>query len=69
VFDAASARKSDTKRFACFFHAMLDRGVYLPPSQFEAAFVSLAHSEEDVDLTIAAAREAFGEAVAARRDT
>ena len=59
VFDAASARKSDAKRFGRFFHAMLERGVYLPPSQFEAAFVSAAHSDEDVELTIAAAREAF----------
>ena len=59
TFDAASARKADTSRFARFFHAMLERGVYLPPSQFESAFVSVAHSEEDVDVTIAAAREAF----------
>jgi glutamate-1-semialdehyde 2,1-aminomutase len=63
VFDAASARRCDTKRFGRFFHGMLERGVYLPPSQFEAAFVSLAHSEEDVDLTIAASREAFALAV------
>ncbi len=63
VFDAASARKADPKRFGRFFHAMLERGIYLPPSQFEAAFVSLAHSEEDVDLTIAASKEAFALAV------
>jgi glutamate-1-semialdehyde 2,1-aminomutase len=44
---------------------MLERGVYLPPSQFESAFVSLAHSEEDVALTVAAAREAFQEAARA----
>ena len=62
VFDAASARRCDTRRFGRFFHAMLERGVYLPPSQFESAFVSLAHSEEDVALTVAAAREAFREA-------
>ncbi len=67
VFDAASARKSDRGRFARFFHGMLERGVYLPPSQFEAAFVSLAHSESDVDLTLEAAKQAFGEA-AARSD-
>jgi glutamate-1-semialdehyde 2,1-aminomutase len=42
---------------------MLTRGVYLPPSQFEAAFVSVAHSDADVDLTLHAAREAFREAV------
>jgi glutamate-1-semialdehyde 2,1-aminomutase len=63
VYDAASARKCDAKRFGRFFHAMLERGVYLPPSQFESAFVSLAHSEEDVALTVAAAREAFPEAL------
>ncbi len=63
VFDAQSARACDTKRFGKFFHAMLEAGVYLPPSQFEAAFVSLAHSDEDVQATIAAAQRAF-EAVA-----
>ena len=41
---------------------MLDRGFYLPPAQLEAAFVSLAHAEADIDATIAAAREAFGAA-------
>jgi len=63
VFDAATARKADVRRFGRFFHAMLERGVYLPPSQFEAAFVSTAHSDDDVALTIAAAREAFAEAL------
>jgi glutamate-1-semialdehyde 2,1-aminomutase len=63
VFDAASARKCDVKRFGRFFHAMLELGIYLPPSQFEAAFVSLGHSAEDVELTIAAAKEAFAEAM------
>jgi glutamate-1-semialdehyde 2,1-aminomutase len=62
VYDAASARKCDTKRFGRFFHAMLERGVYLPPSQFEAAFVSVAHTDDDVDLTVRAAREAFAAA-------
>ncbi|MFL5270643.1 MAG: glutamate-1-semialdehyde 2,1-aminomutase [Anaeromyxobacteraceae bacterium] len=65
VFDAASARKCDAKRFGRFFHAMLERGVYLPPSQFEAAFVSVAHTDDDIDLTVAAAKEAFAEAVKA----
>jgi glutamate-1-semialdehyde 2,1-aminomutase len=65
VFDAASARKCDAKRFGRFFHAMLERGVYLPPSQFEAAFVSVAHTDDDIALTIAAAKEAFAEAVKA----
>ena len=59
VFDATSARASDTGRFGRFFHAMLERGVYLPPSQFEAAFVSLAHTEEDLRRTLAAARQAL----------
>ncbi|WP_133493577.1 glutamate-1-semialdehyde 2,1-aminomutase [Alcanivorax sp. 24] len=49
----------DTERFQRFFHAMLDRGIYLAPSAFEAGFVSIAHSDEDIDATINAAREAF----------
>jgi len=57
VTDYTSAKASDTAAFARFFHGMLQRGVYLPPSQFEAAFISLAHSERDIDDTIAAARE------------
>ena len=52
-------RPRDTARFGRFFHEMLERGVYLPPAQFEAAFVSLAHSEADIDATVAAAAEAF----------
>jgi len=59
VTDYATAKASDTKRFGRFFHAMLERGVYLPPAQFEAAFVSLAHGETEIDLTVAAAAEAF----------
>jgi glutamate-1-semialdehyde 2,1-aminomutase len=59
VTDYASAKASDTGRFARFFHAMLERGVSLPPAQFEAAFVSLAHGEAEIDTTVAAAREAF----------
>jgi glutamate-1-semialdehyde 2,1-aminomutase len=58
VVDYASARTSDTKRYARFFHAMLDRGVYLAPSQFEVGFLSLAHSEQDIEQTIRAAAEA-----------
>ncbi len=53
VTDYDSARKSDTARFAEFHRRMLDRGIYFPPSQFEAAFVSTAHSEEDVANTVA----------------
>ena len=59
VTDYASAKTSDTGLYARFFHAMLEQGVYLPPAQFEAAFVSLAHSISDVDATVSAAREAF----------
>lgn len=61
VTDYASASRSDTERYARFFHAMLDRGVYLAPSQYEAAFVSLAHTSEQIETTVAAAREAFAE--------
>jgi len=59
VTDWESASKSDTQAFARFFRSMLDSGVYLPPSQFEAAFLSATHSEEDIQQTIAAARHAF----------
>ena len=59
VTDYATAKASDAKRFARFFHAMLERGVYLPPAQFEAAFVSLAHGETEIAATLAAAAEAF----------
>jgi glutamate-1-semialdehyde 2,1-aminomutase len=59
VTDYDSARTSDTARFARFFWALLDRGVYLPCSQFEAAFVSAAHTPEHVAQTVAAAREAL----------
>src|SRR5262249_8535845 len=55
------ARRSDTALFAKFFWALLDRGVYLPCSQFEAAFLSTAHTERLVDQTVAAAREALAE--------
>jgi glutamate-1-semialdehyde 2,1-aminomutase len=60
VTDYATAKTADTHRFGAFFRAMLERGVSLAPSQFEAAFVSAAHTAEDLDATIAAAREAFG---------
>jgi glutamate-1-semialdehyde 2,1-aminomutase len=56
VTDYATAKKSDTKRFAAFFHHMLERGVYLAPSQFEAGFMSAAHSAADIDHTIAQAQ-------------
>ena len=59
VRDYAGAKRSDTKRYARFFREMLDRGIFLAPSQFEAAFVSAAHTPEDIDRTIAAARDAL----------
>ncbi|MGA2263677.1 MAG: glutamate-1-semialdehyde 2,1-aminomutase [Acidobacteriota bacterium] len=59
VTDYQSARTSDTARYGKFFHALLARGVYLAPSQFEACFVSLAHTRRDVEATIRAAAEAF----------
>ena len=59
VTDYTGARRADTKRYAQFFHAMLERGVYLAPSQFEAAFVSLAHNDDDLDHAARAAAEAF----------
>jgi len=59
VTNYTEAKRSDTQAFAKYFWAMIDRGVYLPCSQFEAAFVSAAHSDEDIDRTIAAARTAL----------
>ncbi len=58
VTDWDSASKSNTEAFGKFFRSMLDSGIYLPPSQYEAAFLGAAHSEEDVQKTIAAAKEA-----------
>jgi glutamate-1-semialdehyde 2,1-aminomutase len=59
VRDYATAKTSDTQRYGHFFRAMLERGVSLAPSQFEAAFVSAAHTQDDLDATAAAAREAL----------
>ena len=56
------AKASDTSRFNRFFHAMLERGVYLAPSAFEAGFVSSAHGEAEIAATVTAAREAFAAA-------
>jgi glutamate-1-semialdehyde 2,1-aminomutase len=61
VTDFAGAARSDTERYGRYFHAMLARGVYLAPSQFEAAFVSLAHGEAELDATVRAAEEALAE--------
>jgi glutamate-1-semialdehyde 2,1-aminomutase len=60
VTNYTQAARSDTAAFGRFHRAMLDQGVWLPPSQFEAAFLSTAHGEAEVAATIAAAREAFG---------
>jgi glutamate-1-semialdehyde 2,1-aminomutase len=64
ITDWDSASKADTAAFGRFFRAMLEAGVWLPPSQFEAAFLGAAHTEQDVQDTIAAAREAFALATA-----
>jgi glutamate-1-semialdehyde 2,1-aminomutase len=59
VTDWDSASRSNTAAFGKFFRAMLDRGIYLPPSQYEAAFLGTAHSEDDIRETIAAAKQSF----------
>jgi glutamate-1-semialdehyde 2,1-aminomutase len=59
VYDWSTASQSDTKTFARYFMAMLNEGIYLAPSQFETAFVSAAHSEADIEKTIAAAATCF----------
>ena len=59
VTDWDTAKKSDTARFGQFFHHMLEQGIYLAPSQFEAGFVSAAHSEADIQATVDAAKSFF----------
>jgi glutamate-1-semialdehyde 2,1-aminomutase len=59
VRNYTDAKRSDTERYARFFREMLDRGIFLAPSQFEAAFVSAAHTPEDVTRTIEAARDSL----------
>lgn len=61
VWSYADAKKADADRFRIFFHAMLDRGIYLAPSAFEAGFTSIAHDDAIIERTIEAAREAFRE--------
>ncbi len=61
VHDYATAKASDTALFGRFFHCMLSRGIYLAPSQYEAGFMSLAHTDAEIAQTIEAAREAFAE--------
>jgi glutamate-1-semialdehyde 2,1-aminomutase len=59
VTDYAGAARCDTHRFGSFHRALLDAGIWLPPSQFEAAFLSTAHTETDIQQTIEAARSFF----------
>ena len=66
VTDFATAAASDTEAFGRFHRAMLDRGVWLPPSQFEAAFLGTAHTTADIDFTVEAARQAFASMHAAQ---
>jgi glutamate-1-semialdehyde 2,1-aminomutase len=65
--DYAEARESDTAMFARFHAAMLERGIMLPPSQFETWFVSAAHSEAEIDATVVAAHDALRIAAPAGR--
>jgi glutamate-1-semialdehyde 2,1-aminomutase len=67
VHNLAAAMLCDTARFARYFQEMLERGIYLPCSQFEANFISAAHTAADIDATIAAAREAMSTLSALRR--
>ena len=62
--DAAAC---DQDAFRVYFHSMLEQGIYLPPSQFETNFISLAHSEEDFAATVAAAKVAFAKVAAAKK--
>jgi glutamate-1-semialdehyde 2,1-aminomutase len=64
VTDYDTAREADAKRYALFFHALLDRGIYLAPSPFEATFVTLSHTDTDIDTTVQAASEALAEVAA-----
>ena len=59
VIDFDTAKTCNTRQFNAYFHSMLDQGVYLPPSQFEAAFISAAHTEGDIDETVSAAQKAL----------
>ena len=67
VTDYASAAPSDLDAFRIYFHSMLEQGVYLPPSQFETNFISLAHTPEDIEKTIAAAEKAFSDVAASKK--
>ena len=66
VTNAADTANCDTRLFSVYFHAMLERGIYLPPSQFESFFVSAAHTEDDIDRTIAANLDSLKEVLPLR---
>jgi glutamate-1-semialdehyde 2,1-aminomutase len=59
VYDWTTAATCDTRAFSTYFRAMLEEGIYLAPSQFETGFVSIAHSESDLEKTVAAAQKCF----------
>jgi len=59
VDNYGAAKKSDTKRYTQYFRSMLERGVFLAPSQFEASFVSVAHTDSDIEFAVKAARESL----------
>ena len=67
ITDYASASASDLDAFRIYFHSMLEQGIYLPPSQFETNFISLAHTPEDIEKTIAAAEKAFSDVAASKK--
>ena len=67
VGDFAAAKRSDTARYAAFFHAMRERGVFLPPAQFETWFVSTAHTDSDLRRTARAVGESLLEAETGNR--
>ncbi len=64
VIDYFTAKTSNTERYACFFQTMLEQGIYLAPSQFEAGFLSLAHQQDEIERTIQAAQVAFASVAA-----
>ena len=67
VYDYDSACTSDLDAFRIYFHSMLEQGIYLPPSQFETNFLSLAHTPEDIEKTLQAAEIAFSTVAAAKK--
>jgi len=67
VIDFTSAKTSDTAAFSTFFNSMLEQGIYLPPSQFEACFISSAHNEQDIADTLNAVEIALDAAYSNKR--